>query len=140
MIILDTNVLSEFMQSTPTSRVRDWLDAQPTDTIWTTSISVMELRSGVEILPSGKRRDHLGNSLDILITRLFVERILPFDLQAAEMSARIFAKRRGSGRPVEWRDAQIAGVALSRNARLATRNLRDFDAVGLELINPWNPA
>lgn len=125
------------MQPTPATDVRAWLDAQAADSVRTTAINVMELRVGVELLPAGKRKDRLARSLDALVNRLLADRIVAFDLAAAEASARIFAQRRAQGRTVEWRDTQIAGVVLSRTASFATRNTRDFDDLGIKLINPW---
>jgi toxin FitB len=137
MIILDTNVLSELISKAPDERVLSWLDGLPRIAVWTTSISVFELKFGVGIMPHGKRRDALGEAVDGLLATLLENRVLPFDTSAASQSAAAAVLRKASGRPVEIRDLLIAGVAASSGAVLATRNLKDFDGIGLELINPW---
>jgi predicted nucleic acid-binding protein len=137
LILLDTNVLSEMMKPTPHDSVRRWVDAQDKSLLWMSAISAMELRIGVEILPPGSRRGLLTTSLEIVLTQLFAGRVLPFDLDAAEAAARVSAHRRLRGRNVEWRDTQIGGAALSRQAIVATRNTRDFDDLDLKLVNPW---
>ncbi|HMN72530.1 MAG TPA: type II toxin-antitoxin system VapC family toxin [Rhodoblastus sp.] len=139
MILLDTNVASELMRPKPSHGVAVWLDRTSIDELYLSSISWLELKFGVELLPAGKRRTLLTGEVEKL-RRLFDGRILSFDLRAAEETARFSAARRASGKGVEWRDAQIAGVALCHSAKLATRNVRDFDAIGLDLINPWEAA
>lgn len=125
------------MRPKPAYHVAIWLDRTGVDELYLTSITWLELKFGVELLPVGKRKTQLNDELDKL-RRLFGGRILPFDLPAAEATARFASSRQKSGRNVEWRDTQVAGITLSRSAILATRNVRDFDGVGLELINPWD--
>src|SRR5215469_11638634 len=97
MIVLDTNVLSEFTNARPNALVLNWLDSQPGDSIWTTAITIFEQRLGVALLPAGKRRDQLWESLSTLVTRVLQNRILPFDEYAAEQAAVVAATRRRSG-------------------------------------------
>lgn len=136
MIVLDTNVLSAFMSRDVDARLVAWLDAQPAESIWTTSITIFEIRLGIQILAPGRRRQQLEVALSRSIAEDLEDRILPFDAPAAEAASTIAARRRRAGRPVEVRDVQIGGIVLARRAALATRNTRDFEGVGVEIIDP----
>jgi toxin FitB len=137
MIILDTNVLSALMRPLPEAAVVAWLDRQPAESVWTTSITAFEARMGLELLASGRKR----HALEEAMTRLFAEdlenRILPFDDSAAAEAAVLAAKRQRAGRPVDFRDTQIAGIALSRRGVVATRNVRHFADLTVQVVNPW---
>ncbi len=140
MIILDTNVISALMQSAPDPRVVAWLDRQPAESIWTTSITVFELRFGLAALPAGRRRRSLEQSLVLLLHDDLENRVLDFDSAAAVAAASLAAKRQRAGRPVDMRDMQIAGIAIARHATLATlatRNMKHFKDSGVPLVNPW---
>jgi toxin FitB len=137
VILLDTNVLSALMRSDPDPSVVAWLDAQPPESIWTTTITVFEIRFGLEILAEGRKRRRLEKAFDQALADDLENRIAPFDLHAAEAAARLAAERRRIGRPVEIRDLQIASIAAARRATLATRNLRHFQDLGVDLIDPW---
>ncbi len=121
----------------PVKCVVEWLDSQPPESIWTTSISVFELRFGLEILVSGRRRRLLEEALTQALDEDFENRIVVFDRPAAEAAGRLAAERRQAGRSVDFRDVQIAGVAKARKATLATRNIRHFEGLGLDLVDPW---
>ncbi len=138
MILLDTNVLSELMRATPSAAVEHWLSAQPGTSLFISAITEAELRYGAALLPSGKRRSALIAAIHDMLEEDFVGRILPFDRGAAQAFATIAADRRGAGRPISQADAQIAAIARSRGASLATRNLPDFDGCGIEIIDPWH--
>jgi toxin FitB len=138
VILLDTNVISALMQSEVEQAVVAWLDSQPSESIWTTSITVFEVRFGLEILASGRRRRTLEEAFRKTLEEDFEGRIVPFDNAAAHAAGRIAAERRRSGRPIEIRDVQIAGIASARKAAIATRNLRHFEGLGPELIDPWS--
>ena len=97
----------------------------------------MELRYGIVIMPSGRRRCQLANALETMLREDFSGRILPFDTDAASECATIRAERRQIGRPIELADAQIASIARSRGAKLATRNEKDFHNCGITVLNPW---
>lgn len=121
----------------PDPVVVSWLDSLPAESIWTTAVTVFEVRMGLEILPAGRRRDQLEESFAKALEEDFENRVLPFDHLAAEAAGRIAAERRQAGRPVEIRDVQIAGIARARRATLATRNIRHFVGCGVPLVNPW---
>lgn len=137
MIILDTIVLSALMQTAPEPAVVAWLDAQPTESIWLTSITVFESRFGLALLPAGKRRRTLEDSFERLLAEDLNYRVLPFDAEAAAQAALLGAARQRAGRPVDMRDTQIAGIAVARRATLATRNLRHFDDLPTPVVSPW---
>jgi predicted nucleic acid-binding protein len=137
MIILDTNVLSALMTPALNPEPLIWLDKQPQSSIWTTAVNIFESRSGIRLLPIGKRRQRLEAALDELIANILTDRILPFDRDAAEAAATIAGRRVSRGNNVGARDTQIAGVAVSRGATIATRNLKDFNDLQIELVNPW---
>jgi len=138
VILLDTNVLSALMRREAERKVVAWLDAQPPESIWTTSITVFEIRLGLEQLAAGRRRRLLEEAFAKALEEDFENRVAVFDRPAAEAAGRIAAERRRAGRPVEVRDVQIAGIATARRATLATRNLRHFEGLGVDLVDPWS--
>ena len=137
MIVLDTNVVSALMRREADPAVLRWLDSQPSESMWISSITVFEIRFGLEILVSGRRRRTLEEAFDAMLVEDFEGRILSFDEASAQEAGRIAAERRRIGRTIEIRDVQIAGVAIARKAALATRNTRHFEDLGIALINPW---
>lgn len=137
MIILDTNVISAFMRPSPGEVVIDWLDRQPSQSIWTSSITVFELLLGIEITPAGRRRVFLQTAYNGLMDKIIEQRVLPFDAGAAAAAAVLSAVRRSDGRPQELRDTMIAGIAIARRATLATRNIRHFADLPVTVVNPW---
>src|SRR5438128_1186067 len=120
MIILNTNAVSEAMRTTPAPEVLNWLAAQPASGLFTTTITQAEILYGVELLPKGKRRGALQSAAQAMFEEDFAGRILPFDSDAARQFPLIAASRRTSGRPIMQGDAQIAAIARSRGATLAT--------------------
>ena len=138
MILLDTNVISALMHTDPDPVVVAWLDNQPPESVWTTSITVFEIRFGLEILASGRRRRSLEEAFNKALAEDFQDRVVAFDEPAAQWAGKIAAERRRLGRPVEIRDLQIAGIATARRAAIATRNVRHFADLGPGLINPWS--
>jgi predicted nucleic acid-binding protein len=137
MLILDTNVISETMQAAPSQRVSEWLAQQQSAELFTTTISMAEILYGIELLPPGKRRAALLAGADRMFGKVLFGRILPFDEEAARAFAQIAAARRAQGRPIAEFDAQIAAIARSRRAVLASRNAADFEGCGVRLANPW---
>jgi predicted nucleic acid-binding protein len=138
MIVLDTNVISELFKPSPASSTLRWLQEQPGDAIYTTAITRGELLFGLNILPEGQRKNALLGGLLRIFEVRFPARVLAYDSEAADAHAAIAAERRASGRPIAQSDAMIAGIVRSRNARLATRNVRDFEDCGIALIDPWH--
>lgn len=137
MIILDTNVLSALMRQTPEAQVVTWLDHQPRTSIWITSITLLEVRFGLQILAAGRRRSGLVQAFDRLLEAID-HRIAPFDADAAEYAGALMAVRQKKGRPGDLRDTMIAGIALAHRATLATRNVAHFEDLSVPLINPWS--
>lgn len=137
MILLDTNVVSELMRPAPSSAVMSWLAAQPAASLFISAVTEAELRYGVMLLSDGRRRTDLMAAVEGMLTEDFTGRILPFDSAAALAYAAIAASRRQEGKPISQFDAQIAAIAQSRGAELATRNVADFKGCGVEVLNPW---
>jgi toxin FitB len=137
MIVLDTNVISEVMRPNPSPKVLEWMRAEPLASLFTTAITEAELLYGVALLPPGRRRQALEATLTTVLSEDFSGRILPFDSAAAREFATVAAGRRRSGRPISDADARIAAIARSRGAAVATRNVEDFVACDLMLIDPW---
>ena len=136
--ILDTNVVSEVMQRVPAAAVLAWLSRKPENGhFFLTTITLAEILYGVELLPKGKRRDKLLAEAEAMFAEDFAGRILPFDQDAARAFLEIAIGRRGKGRPMAEFDAQVAAIARSRGATLATRNTADFEDCGVRLVNPW---
>ena len=136
MILLDTNVVSEPIRRHPDSRVLDWLDGQVIETLYLSTVSLGELLSGVENLPAGRRRTALA-ALERQIADLFDDRIISFDIAAAQVYAKAVARARSQGHTISIADGQIAGIATSRNLRVASCDETPFRAAGLTVINPW---
>lgn len=139
MILLDTNVISELMKASPDIQVSAWLTSQSAPDCYISAITEAELRYGIEVLPPGRRRQDLAEAMEDVLNVDFAGRILPFDSAAANAFASIAVDRRRKGRPISQLDAQIAAIAKSNGATLATRNISDFDGCGLTLVNPWGP-
>lgn len=137
MIILDTNVLSALMRAVPDVPVIDWLDRQPPESIWITSVTLFEARFGLNLLPKGRRRQALESAFERLLEDDLENRVLDFDSAAAVAAAVLAATRQKAGRSVDVRDTWIAGIALARRATLATRNVRHFRDLKVPVINPW---
>lgn len=136
MTVLDTNVLSALMQVAPEQNVVAWLDRQPRTSIWTTSITVLEVRFGLQTMPSGGRRSALIQSFKELLNQID-HRVVPFDVAAAEQAGDLMAFCHQKGRPVALRDAMIAGIVMAQHATLATRNTAQFEDISVPLIDPW---
>ena len=138
IIVLDTNVVSELMRDNPDQAVVDWFDAQHTNSLSITTITQAEILTGIELLPGGRRKNNLFELANYFFTSIFIGRVLVYDSIAASTYAEIFAQRQAIGRPIGQSDCQIAAIARSHEAAVATRNVTDFERVGVELINPWS--
>ena len=137
MIILDTNVLSAVMRQRPEAPVVAWLDRQPAESVWITSVTLFEARLGLALLPKGRRRQALEAAFARLLKDDLEDRVLDFDSAAATEAASLASERQKTGRPVDMRDTQIAGIALARRATLATRNVRQFRDLRVPVVDPW---
>jgi toxin FitB len=138
VIVLDTNVLSETLRRAPAASVSRWMKAQPSTSLFTTTICEAEIFYGLALMPRGRRRTRLEQAVAAIFEEDLADRILPFDSAAARAFGPIAAIRRGLGRPITEFDAQIAAIAHSRGATLATRNVEDFANCGIKVISPWD--
>lgn len=136
MIVVDTNVWSEATKAAPNAKVRAWA-AENRDRLMLATVVLAELRAGVALLPSGKRRTALEGQIEAIV-QLYSDRIMPFDEPASAAYAVVLERARKSGRPIQAIDAMVAATALANGMTIATRDEGDFAAVGVELINPWN--
>ncbi|OYV42428.1 MAG: VapC toxin family PIN domain ribonuclease [Acidocella sp. 20-57-95] len=137
MFVLDTNILSAMMSLRPSPEVTAWIEGQPEELLFTTSITQAEILSGLAIMPDGRRRHDLEAAAAAMFSEDFEGRVLPFDMEAAAAYADIFAARRRGGRPTAALDLMIASVARSHGASVVTRDTGGFEDCGLTLINPW---
>ncbi|MBS1869395.1 MAG: type II toxin-antitoxin system VapC family toxin [Actinobacteria bacterium] len=137
MIVLDTNVVFELMRRRPDRAVLEWADGEDPRMLAITAVTAAELLHGVARMPNGARRRKLTTAVDALLVEDFGGRILPFDGSAAVHYAQLVAARERDGRPATVADDQIAAICRHHGATLATRNLRDFDATGIDLFDPW---
>ncbi|MXW08743.1 MAG: type II toxin-antitoxin system VapC family toxin [Acidobacteria bacterium] len=135
--LLDTNVVSELMRESPEPAVARWVSGHPVEDLFLSAVSEAELRYGAAILPMGRRRETLFFKIEAMLRDAFEDRVLPFDSDAARAYGHIAAGRRSAGRPVASADCQIAAIAAARRMRLATRNVRDFEDMGIEIVDPW---
>lgn len=137
MLVLDTNILSAMMSAEPVRKVADWLLDQPSEDLFTAAVCQAEILSGIAILPNGRRRAVLEEAARAMFADDFHGRVLPFDTEAAAAYAEVFADRRKVGRPAGTVDLMLAAIARVREASVVTRNVADFEGVGLTIINPW---
>ena len=135
--LLDTNVLSELLRAAPEPAVLAWFAAQPAETLFTSAVTQAEMMLGARLLPSGKWRTALEAAMRAMFDEDFAGRVLPFDSGAVAAYVDIVATRRATGRPISQFDAQIATIARHRRARLATRNVGDFEGCGVVVVDPW---
>lgn len=137
MIILDTNIVSEFMASRPTSGVVSWLNEQVTSSLYLTTITIAEIGYGLRSMPDGRRCEMLKEKFDYFLKAAFDQRVLPFDEAAAQIYGDIVCYRREVGRPMSNLDGQIAAIARSGGFSVATRNIKDFECCNINLVNPF---
>ena len=137
MIVLDTNVISELMRPAPHGAVVAWLDRQPSQSVWTTSLCVFEVSYGLGLMPEGRRQRELQARFEQVLQEDLAGRVLDFDTTAAFASAAIAGKTKAQGKTLELRDLLIAGTVAARRGTLASRNTKHFADTGISLINPW---
>ena len=125
------------MRPAPDEEVRGWVAAHQPSSLYTTAITQAEILLGIEVMPKGKRRADLMAAAEIMFVKVFAGRILPFDSDAARVSAEVGFQRRRLGRPIGHYDLQIAAIARSSGAAVATRDTADFAYCGITVIDPW---
>lgn len=135
MIVLDTNVISEPFRALPDARVVAWMTSQ--DDLAVSALSVAELLCGVARLPGGRRRDELAESIERILA-VHAGAVIPYDGKAARVYAAMYERRRSRGAPLAAEDGMIAASAFVHGAAIATRNVRDFADLGIEVVNPWD--
>lgn len=140
MIVLDTNVVSIMMRPEAAPVILDWLDTQPVESIWTTTVTLFEIRYGLASMPEDRRRRALEANFERVLREGLTKRVLDFDNTSALAAANLMARLKREGYGIELRDLQIAGIVTARRAALATRNTRHFEHAGIELVNPWQHA
>ncbi len=136
MIVLDTNVVSEAMKPEPHPAVLTWLNEQPAETLYLSTVTLAELLFGIGALPDGRRKDMLAKALDGLLA-LFRDRILPFDVEAARRHAELAVKARAAGKGFPTPDGYIAAIAVSRGFSVASRDVGPYAAAGEGVLDPW---
>ena len=136
-VLLDTNVVSELIRKSPDPAVEAWAAGHALEDLFFSAVGEAELRYGAAILPTGRRRETLVSDIERMLRDAFENRVLPFDRDAARAYADIAATRRSAGRPVAPVDCQIAAIARSRDMAVATRNVRDFEDMDIEVADPW---
>lgn len=139
-VLLDSNVVSELIRKARDPAVATWVAGWPLEDLFFSAVGEAELRYGAAILPPGPRRQALLADIEGMLRDAFGDRVLPFDRGAAREYAAIAVARRSVGRPVAPADCQIAAIARSRGMKVATRNVRDFDDIGVDIVNPWTAA
>jgi hypothetical protein len=137
MFLLDTNVLSALMMMQPPREIAAWVSAQPDDLLFTAAVCQAEILTGIAILPEGRRRAELAAAAQAMFSEDFEARVLPFDTLAAQDYADMYAACRSTGRPTAALDLMIAAIARVNGASVVTRNVADFEASGVPIINPW---
>lgn len=138
MIILDTNVVVEAMQPEPDPGVFSWVEAQLLETLFLSSITVAELRAGVEAAPDGRKKETLREKLEGDFLPLFTGRVLAFENSCTQVYAEISALNRRAGVGVSFPDALVAAIAATNVMSVATRDTRPFVSSGVSVINPWD--
>lgn len=137
MILLDTDVVSALMRLQPEQSVVQWLDRQPPPSVWITSITLMEIRYGLQTMPRSLRQEAMAKTFEVLLDAKLDGRVASFDSEAAQQAAILMALRKAKGRPGDVKDTMIAGIVLASRATLATRNTSHFEDLSVAVVNPW---
>lgn len=136
-LLLDTNVLSEVTKPRPDERVLAWLDRLDEDRTFISVMSIAEIRRGVSLMDDGRKRDALALWLSHDLPQRFERRVIPVDEPIALAWGDLMALAKRSGRGLASMDGMIAATALTHDLILATRNIKDFESFGIDLIDPW---
>lgn len=134
--LIDTNVLSELRRNAPDPSVVSWFQKRPSASLYLSVLTLGEIRKGIEMLSDGRRQLALRDWLDVDLPTFFTGRILAVDGAVADQWGRIVA---AAGRPVAAIDSLLAATAATHNLFLVTRNVKDFIAMPVTTINPWDP-
>ncbi len=137
MIILDSNVVSALMRDAPDQSVVSWMDHQMHASLWTSSITILEIQTGLQVMPEGRKKVSLSEDFERLLDQID-HRIVAFDEPAARFAAELIGLRKKKGRVGDLRDIMIAGIVLAQGASLATRNVAHFADISASVVNPWN--
>lgn len=137
MMVIDTNIISEVMRPQPNPSVIAWLDQQETAHLYVSTVTLAEIRYGLAVMPKGERQQRLTVQFDAYIDRAFEGRVLDFTAEAAKRYAEIMANRRRLGLPMSMADGQIAAIASVQHFAVATRNIKDFEHCGMDVVNPF---
>jgi hypothetical protein len=135
--LLDTNVISEWIKPQPDRNVISWLAEVDEDRVFISVISFAEVRHGVELLPTGRRRERLAHWLAEELPERFEDRILAIDQHIAETWGVLMARGQKLGLTLGSMDAFVAATAETHALTLVTRNIKDFERVGISLLDPW---
>jgi predicted nucleic acid-binding protein len=135
--LLDTNVLSEFAKPTVDPAVLSWMRTTDELQMAISVISVGEIQKGISRMPEGKRQQELQAWLDNELIPRFGDRALPLELTDLQRWGRLWGEAKKSGDSLPPVDTLLAACAFNRNLIVVTRNTRDFERVGVEIINPW---
>jgi predicted nucleic acid-binding protein len=137
LIILDINVVSELMRPYPDPAVMSWFANRTSTVFYVSAITQAEIMLGISLLPDGKRRETLAEAAEDMFAQDFSSRCLPFDAACTANYAAIVSRQRITGIAISTEDAMISAIALTNGYPLATRNTKDFQIDGLNLIDPW---
>lgn len=136
-LLIDTNVLSEVTKPRPSEYVLGWLDRLDEDRAFISAVSIAEIRRGVALMDSGRKRDLLAQWLARDLPQRFERRVIPVDEPIALAWGDVMALAKRSGRGLGSMDGLIAATAIAHDLTLATRNIKDFEGFGFDLIDPW---
>lgn len=140
MILLDTNVVSEVMKTQPAEAVVAWLNAQDSERLYVSAVTIGEITYGLRILPDGKRRSGLRERFERFVVLAFDQRVLAYDESAARVYGELMGDRKELGLPMSVPDGQIAAIARLNHMAVATRNVLDFEHCGIDVLNPFEAA
>jgi toxin FitB len=135
--LLDTNLLSEATRPSPDAKVLEWLASADEDELFVSAISFLEIRYGIQRMAAGRKRSRLDNWYTADLRERFTGRVLPVDIDVADVAGRLIAESENKGRQIETRDSCIAATAVLYGLTLVTRNVSDFEIVVKSILSPW---
>lgn len=132
--LIDTNVLSELRNRKPDPMVVAWMQVRPRQSLYLSVLSLGEIRKGIEGVADPAFRQTLTDWLEVDLANYFVGRLLGIDERIADRWGRVQAR---AGRTLPVIDGLLAATALHYDLTLVTRNTKDFEGLGVQLVNPW---